>query len=798
MKQKVVSLTISAVSMGWGKLKDAGRGIKNLVVGAGKEVLEQAGTRVVTNGRAIGQTLVQSGKNLKSLVFKQIGVSVGEAATREVLNKAADTLSHFALEQFKPQISESIQCKVNAKFCGSSLMSLMRKMHILDMINHSHNLKRRIDKIVAEVISPEHNFWRKQWDSVGGPLCKGILSDSKYLGSPFSMGIRILGTLNGLQQITFIIDNFYNQLVKKLSSIDQETSFMAQLLHLHCDIDLSDAKGIVSMLQAQGVIDENEDLVFTDHKIEINCGDKYSHYKLQIVEFLNWLGEEISNGSVDDFSMIIKSVSDVITDQIIRVTESQLISPWSSYGIGEFTSVISARIQDKMIKSQILEEINSIDKKLKALEQKENLTAGDVNKIRELKAERSEKCKLISSPQTYSSVINHEAKQYTIAYSQCENIHYVQQKQKGNNTCKVISQEIMERIENTKSNKPADVADLIVLADENGLRVKIVDDPNYQPTEEEKSSDTKIIVFRKGEKDSENTDQIGHYQLKDSDGSLIDIQSNGNDCGYAVIAHLTGKPIQQLREEVVHFIKNNIFNFEKIVEAQQWIQTHYPQEANSLLLVGGEGVENDECDDQKGLFFLAQNAYQNKNPAVVSSKETTAPTEVSEKGIKLIKRYEGLKLRAYRCQAKVLTIGYGHTKGVKPGQQITSEKAEKLLLQDIKKHTNKIVISLKQAGASVNQNQLDALVSLSFNIGICAFLSSTLFRRIREKDYARAALEFGKWNKITSNGKKVESNGLTRRRAAEKKLFETPPRSAQISPNPVTLQPNRYSRLRCC
>lgn len=117
MKQKAVSLVISAACMGWQSVKDAGKGIKNLAVGVGEEVLEQAGTQVFINGKTIGKTLVQTGTSLKSLAFKQMMVSTGEAAMREGLNKVADSLSHFALEQLKPQISSSIQSKVNTKFC---------------------------------------------------------------------------------------------------------------------------------------------------------------------------------------------------------------------------------------------------------------------------------------------------------------------------------------------------------------------------------------------------------------------------------------------------------------------------------------------------------------------------------------------------------------------------------------------------------------------------------------------------------------------------------------------------------
>jgi hypothetical protein len=87
-------------------------------------------------------------------------------------------------------------------------MSLLRKIYALDTINKSNFLRGKIDKIIADTINPEHKFWRKQWDSIGGPLCKGILSNKKYLG--LSIPIRMLSTLNGMHQIVFIISNIYD------------------------------------------------------------------------------------------------------------------------------------------------------------------------------------------------------------------------------------------------------------------------------------------------------------------------------------------------------------------------------------------------------------------------------------------------------------------------------------------------------------------------------------------------------------------------------------------------------------
>ena len=109
---------------------------------------------------------------------------------------------------------------------------------------------------------------------------------------------------------------------------------------------------------------------------------------------------------------------------------------------------------------------------------------------------------LNNTKQTYSNLIDHEAKKYTIAYSQCENIHYAQQKNKhSSNNNQPISKEVKNHADGVKKDKPADVADMFTMATENGIDLKIVDDPNYQLTEEEKAKGTKVVVFIKGDKD---------------------------------------------------------------------------------------------------------------------------------------------------------------------------------------------------------------------------------------------------------------------------------------------------------
>lgn len=139
--------------------------------------------------------------------------------------------------------------------------------------------------------------------------------------------------------------------------------------------------------------------------------------------------------------------------------------------------------------------------------------------------------------------------------------------------------------------------------------------------------------------------------------------------------------------------------------------------------------------------------------------------KISQKGINLIKTFEGLSLKAYKDSVGVVTIGYGSTgPHVSMGQIITEVQAEALLKSDIARFERGVSDLVT---APLNQNQFDALVSFSFNLGLGNLKSSTLLRKLNSLDYQGAAKEFERWNRA---GNKVLA-GLTRRRKAEKELF---------------------------
>lgn len=138
----------------------------------------------------------------------------------------------------------------------------------------------------------------------------------------------------------------------------------------------------------------------------------------------------------------------------------------------------------------------------------------------------------------------------------------------------------------------------------------------------------------------------------------------------------------------------------------------------------------------------------------------------------LIKGHEGLRLKAYKpTPHDVWTIGWGHTKGVYQGMEISMEIAQDYFEQDVKWAVDAVNREVK---VGLTQNQFDALVSFAFNVGETNFKRSTLLKKLNAGDYHGAAAEFPKWNKQRQNGKMVVLRGLVKRRNEEMELFLDP------------------------
>ena len=137
---------------------------------------------------------------------------------------------------------------------------------------------------------------------------------------------------------------------------------------------------------------------------------------------------------------------------------------------------------------------------------------------------------------------------------------------------------------------------------------------------------------------------------------------------------------------------------------------------------------------------------------------------ISQKGIDLIKTFEGCKLFAYRDSVGIPTIGYGHIKDVKMGMSITQKQAEEFLKGDIKP----VERLLNGMGINYTQNQFDALTSWIFNLGEGNFKKSTMYKNIvAKKSDAEITDQMVKW--VIAGGKPLA--GLKRRRVAEANMF---------------------------
>ena len=138
--------------------------------------------------------------------------------------------------------------------------------------------------------------------------------------------------------------------------------------------------------------------------------------------------------------------------------------------------------------------------------------------------------------------------------------------------------------------------------------------------------------------------------------------------------------------------------------------------------------------------------------------------KTSAEGLALIKKFEGLELKAYKCAAGVWTIGYGHTKDVQEGDEWSESHADHMLEVELEEFEGYINDNVTVA---LSQNQFDALVSWVYNLGPANLKASTMLKVLNSGDYEGVPAQIQRWNK--AGGKVLE--GLIRRRKAEALLF---------------------------
>ena len=143
---------------------------------------------------------------------------------------------------------------------------------------------------------------------------------------------------------------------------------------------------------------------------------------------------------------------------------------------------------------------------------------------------------------------------------------------------------------------------------------------------------------------------------------------------------------------------------------------------------------------------------------------------INERGIEMVKSFEGLALRPYLCPANVWTVGYGATRSSTGGpidldmEPISEAEAEALLIRDLESSEGLVRRLIKTA---LTENQYSALTSFTFNVGAGALQRSTLRMKLNRGEFQGAADEFPKWR--IAGGRILA--GLVRRRAVERALF---------------------------
>ena len=134
------------------------------------------------------------------------------------------------------------------------------------------------------------------------------------------------------------------------------------------------------------------------------------------------------------------------------------------------------------------------------------------------------------------------------------------------------------------------------------------------------------------------------------------------------------------------------------------------------------------------------------------------------KGRALIQSFESLRLQAYQDQHGIWTLGWGHAQGVVENQTCSISDADEWFTQDTQTAVNAVN---RTTDVPLTQEQFDALVSFTFNVGQTAEAHSTLLSYVNQSNFAAAADQFLVWNHVAG----VPNAGLTRRREAERALF---------------------------
>ena len=161
--------------------------------------------------------------------------------------------------------------------------------------------------------------------------------------------------------------------------------------------------------------------------------------------------------------------------------------------------------------------------------------------------------------------------------------------------------------------------------------------------------------------------------------------------------------------------------------------------------------------------------------------------KTNQKGVATLIEFEGFRSSAYLCPAGVWTIGFGFTKGVKPGDKMTRSEAAERLKQELAEYEHAVD---EACLITPNENEFSTMVCMAFNIGLAGFRKSSVLKAHNKGDKEAAARAFQLWDKATVGGVKKTLPGLTRRRMAEAALYLEPVAIDEVE-MPQRIEPER-------
>jgi len=157
---------------------------------------------------------------------------------------------------------------------------------------------------------------------------------------------------------------------------------------------------------------------------------------------------------------------------------------------------------------------------------------------------------------------------------------------------------------------------------------------------------------------------------------------------------------------------------------------------------------------------------------------------MTEEGLALIRRFEGLRHEAYRDAVGVWTIGYGHTSAagpphVSPGLRLSDAEAATVLARDVEMFAAGVRNCLR---VTLDDHQFSALVSFAYNVGLGNFRSSSVLKAVNAGDKEAVPRRLNRW--VKAGGRILP--GLVTRRAAEGALFAGPHSAEDAAPPPAS------------